>query len=252
MKNWIFERYVLGELSQEYMAEVDIHLQNHPKSREGITRLNDSNEKILSQYPPSEIIPKILSRYQREKSEQTKPTFFKRFLYLSPLLASALFILLVLLPRQGDEMRIKGSQEIDLTQTNLMIHRQSGESIELLENGERARAGDLLQIAYTAGKAAYGVIISIDGEGTVTLHYPYTENDSTQLEKDKKILLNNAYELDQAQGFERFFFITAAKEIEVQTVIETAENLARVPSQARTEKLKLPPAFQQTSILLVK
>lgn len=70
--------------------------------------------------------------------------------------------------------------------------------------------------------------------------------------KDKKILLTNAYELDQAKGFERFFFITTETEINVEEILKTAEILARDPSQARSENLNLSPALHQTSILLVK
>ena len=252
IKNWILERFVLSELPQEKITEVNTHLQKNPKSRDMLASLNESNKRILTQYPPHNIIPKIQSRYQAEKSKRIKSAGFKRILYLSPILASVLFILLVLLPRQGDEMRLKGTQDADLTKTNLMIHRKSGESIETLKNGDLAQAGDLLQVAYVAADASHGMIISIDGDGMVTLHYPYNKDDTTRLEQDKKIPLTHAYELDQAKEFERFFFITSNSEINVTDILKSVEDLAGDPAEAKKENLNLSSALHQISILLVK
>jgi len=87
-----------------------------------------------------------------------------------------------------------------------------------LKNGARAKAGDLLQLAYIPAGKTYGVIFSIDGSGIVTLHHPESKGNSSILKQEKKNLLPSSYELDNAPDFERFFFITTMEEIEVQSI----------------------------------
>ena len=68
--------------------------------------------------------------------------------------------------------RIKGTEKIDVSKPHILVHRKVNDTVELLESGDEAKAGDLLQIAYVSAGADYGVILSIDGRGVVTLHYP--------------------------------------------------------------------------------
>jgi hypothetical protein len=124
--------------------------------------------------------------------------------------------------------------------------------VELLKNGVKAKAGDLLQIAYESAREIYGVILSIDGNGIVTLHYPEREDQSTVLKKGKKELLGSSYELDNAPGFERFFFITSMSEIDVADVIQKAKRLAQDVKRAKTGNIELIDPFKQTSILIIK
>ena len=72
------------------------------------------------------------------------------------------------------------------------------------------------------------------------------------LEQKKKILLDNSYELDNAPGFERFFFVTSTSAIDVESVLEQANLLAKDINRARTGHIKLPQVINQTSILINK
>jgi len=139
-----------------------------------------------------------------------------------------------------------------MTKTHLILHRKNNDVVELLENRDRAKAGDLLQIAYVAAGEPYGVILSIDGTGGVTLHYPEGKKESTILKQDKKILLRSAYELDEAPEFEGFFFITSKSIIRADEVLKSAEVLAKNPNRAKKENLELPETFSQSSIILIK
>ena len=268
INQWALERYILDELPSEKIMEIKNRLHEDSNLKKEIEKLKKSNQNILNQYSSDIIIPKILSRYEKENSRSEnkkgiRPILFKRLLYASPVLASALVLLFIILHYRGnigssrqniftEDTRIKGMSSIGLTTTHLMIHRRNNDIIELLENGDKAKAGNLLQIAYVATRESYGVILSIDGNGMVTLHYPDSKNEATVLEQNRKVLIGNAYELDDAPEFERFFFITSKSEINVDEILERAETLAKKLEKAKREYLELPESFNQSSILLVK
>lgn len=273
INKWLLERYILEELPEHQIKEIDRQLNQDPVLRKELEQLRDSNREILDQYPPASVVPQILNRYKAEtfnkaktQAEKTgagaRSVFFKRFLYVTPAFAAALLLIFFIIPfyrnvvapgkttpiTESTGIRIKGASP-----QNLMIYRKSNDQIELLKNGTQAKAGDLLQVAYAAAEAVHGVILSIDGNGAVTLHFPGKIKGSTRLnKKKKKILLQNAYELDDAPGFERFFFITSKSKIDVQQVIKKARTLAKDTERARTHNIELAGSFRQVSILIIK
>jgi hypothetical protein len=206
------------------------------------------------------MLPEILRRYEENRRqaqirEKARPITLKRLLYAAPALVSALILLFVVFFNNGttpDYTRIKGEELLDFTKTQIIIYRKSGNEIELLKNGDRAKAGDLLQLAYVPAGKTFGVIFSIDGSRIVTLHHPESKDDSSILKQEKKNLLSSSYELDNAPDFERFFFITATEEIKVQSIIKKAEVLALSPASAKTKNIELPESYRQFSILLKK
>jgi hypothetical protein len=139
-----------------------------------------------------------------------------------------------------------------MSKPHLIIHKQvAADRIELLKNGAKAKSGDLLQLAYAVPETAFGVILSIDGSGVVTLHFPEEKSGSTALEKMKKTPLPHAYELDNAPEFERFFFITSETELNASEILEKAALLAKNPFRARTGNIE-SKGMNQFSILIKK
>jgi hypothetical protein len=145
-----------------------------------------------------------------------------------------------------DEIRIKGQQ------AHLVIHRREVAGAVRLGPDSVTHEGDLLQVGYAAAGQRYGVIVSIDGGGAVTLHWPDAADESTSLEQGEVVALEHAYELDAAPAFERFVFVTADKPIDAAMVVDAAERVADSPKRARTKRLVLPKSWQQSSILLRK
>ena len=96
------------------------------------------------------------------------------------------------------------------------------------------------------------MILYIDGNGNVTLHFPDKENNPTSLDQDKKILLHNAIELDNAPGFERFFFITSSVEINAAEILKKAAILANNPDRVKKDNIDLPENVNQYSIIIIK
>ena len=128
------------------------------------------------------------------------------------------------------------------------------EQPERLSDGARAARGDLLQLAYAAGRdGRYGVLLSIDGAGRVTQHLPETgAGAAATLRSPNEIHLPTAYELDDAPGFERFVLVSSTQPFPVAAALDAARSLAGQGPRARTAPLPLSPDFHQTSVLLQK
>jgi hypothetical protein len=131
------------------------------------------------------------------------------------------------------------------------VYRHAGDHIDELDHDSLVRFGDLLQLRYSAGKNPHGVIASIDGAGAVTLHFPASEDASTALAKGTKVPLPNAYALDDAPRFERFFFLTCDSPIDVKRAMATLGAFARRGDSA-TATPELPTGVRQWSLRLRK
>jgi hypothetical protein len=56
----------------------------------------------------------------------------------------------------------------------VLLYRRAAAGVERLLPGGVVREHDVLQLAYQAAGRHHGVIVSIDGRGTVTRHLPAT------------------------------------------------------------------------------
>jgi hypothetical protein len=80
------------------------------------------------------------------------------------------------------------------------------------------------------------LILSIDGSGVVTRHLPIDGNVAVALRNDGTVLLDNAYELDDAPAWECFYFVTADEPFDVGPVLAAAQRAAAVAP-------RLPPSL---------
>ena len=230
---------------------------------EALAALRASNAEILAAYPPQQVATEVRRRLalRRVAASSSRPQ--RRVLWLGlPTLAAAAVVLVVVWPGPPDAVtpeppvlrdtspattgdRVKGLAP------HLRIHRQAGDSAELLRAPARALAGDVLQVSYVAAGASDGVVVSLDGAGAVTLHHPTSTAGSTALQQDGAIRLGRAYELDDAPAFERFVFVTANAPIDPRQVVAAAEALMRQPDPA-SGRLALPERWAQSSFLIKK
>ena len=151
-----------------------------------------------------------------------------------------------------DQTLVKGEAAVDLTKTQLLVYRKRGDLAEILGDGNEAGAGALLQLAYVAAAEPHGVILSIDGRGRVTRHFPAEEGGSTLLALNKRIAPPERHRARRRPGFERFFLVTSAEPIDVGAVLAKAGELAKDPGRARRSDLDLPAGLKQRSVLILK
>jgi hypothetical protein len=263
LNDYYLERYVLGELPDEEAEKIRRQVSGNPGIEAMLKEIESSNHDILTLYPPLSVKASLITRMNEM---QSKPTRFslRRVLYISSALATFLIFLFLILPvilektgtepfdSRPEQSVVKGVPVIDLSQTQLLIFRKIDDQVEMMTDREQAKAGDLLQLAYVAADESHGMILSIDGRGSVTLHFPAEKGGSTELEQRRESFLPNAIELDDAPDFERFFFVTSGSQIDVENVLKRAESLAKDPEQIPQAKLDLPDDLKQCSILILK
>jgi hypothetical protein len=260
ISEYYLERYALGELPDEENEKIRRLVSTVSEFQAALDEIRSSDRDILALYPPKTVKAGLMMQLE----ETPKKSFpLRRVLTISSVVATFLVIILVLpffkqknkviQPIAEREVTlVKGMEAVDLSRTQLLVYRKIQDRVETLSDGEKARAGDLLQLAYVSAEDSYGLILSIDGRGAVTLHLPESKGDSTRLELSKQSLLPSAFELDDAPEFERFFFLTSDSPIDVGGVLQEAQDLAKNLEQVRQNNLDLPESFHQYSVLILK
>lgn len=239
------ERYRLGELSEADAQAVRRALESDPRLRERLAALERSDQAILAERPAAQAASAI------ERRLAAVPPAAPRRATLVPALAGAALMAMavaVFLPRAveaptGD--RTKGGGP-----SLLLFRKAAGGGVERLDAGAVVHAADVLQVAYQAAGLRYGVIVSIDGRGVVTRHYPPSGDEAAPLYAGGPGLLRDAYRLDDAPRFERFYLVAGDEPFAIAPVVAAAESAGRDP--LHVERLTLPAPLVQASFLLRK
>lgn len=263
VSDWMIERLAQGELdaatAQGVRARLAAELGGEQAVTARLATLADENHATLQRLPAALVVPQI--RLRTQEATPRKVAARPRLLWLSPVAAAAVALLLYV-GTKGPHAGVSGSTTTDAVdeQTNtkgatrLLAFRApslAGTKVEQLGAGAAVRPHDLLQLAYTAGEARFGMVVSVDGSGGVTQHLPATPGAAAQLSAAGAARLPTSYELDESPGFERFFLITSAQPFSTAAVMTAAQSLAKSPG-AQTQALALPAELSQESLLLKK
>jgi hypothetical protein len=253
--DWLLERIALGELPESELAAARAGLAQEPDGPERLAQLEADNSRTLAVLPAQEVAREVARRRRvvlaGRPERRRLPT-----LALGLPLAAALSLLVVLSVREPTGTQPSGLTEQETTRikgdARLVVFRRGQGEPERLRSGAQARAGDLLQLGYVAGGKAYGAVLSLDGRGAVTLHFPEREDGALALDRQGSAPLHHAYELDDAPAFERFVLVTSEQPFDLRAVLEAARTLARNPEQARALPLPLPAGLEQSSFTVEK
>jgi hypothetical protein len=256
---WMLERYLLDELPRRQRRQMEKRLAQDAGLRAELEKLRAADRQVLSTYPADQAIQQILKK--AELARLLVPAPRRRLAWVAvPVLAMAVFLLIILPPilqrrlgvaeSPGEYTGLKGGAP--MAGPALQVYRRRGDAEEALRSGDQAQAGDVLQLAYLPGRSTHGVILSIDGDGGINLHFPECAECDTALESDRRTLLASAFELDRAPRFERFFFITAREPLPTAEILEKAGSLAADRERAMTGPLNLPARFVQLTFLIRK
>ena len=245
----LVEQLLLDELAPEQATRVRSALSDKP---ERLKVLAADTRRTLERLPPSQVATEIRQRIAQR--DETRGAWYQQAWVWAPVAVVAALLFFVLPSRSPTGStpsvdlatepteRIKGDEA-----PALQIHRATDKGPVAMQPGALAAQGDLLQITVQPKGAAHGVVLSVDGDGAVTLHYPAQVQASTELPKGAQlVVVPDAYELDDAPRFERFFLVTAQGPIDVQAVLEAARALT--PEST----LALPKQWHQTDFVLRK
>jgi hypothetical protein len=260
--DYILEQYALGELPAREMEELGRRLKTDVELAARLKQLHESSEAILREHPPERFAAAVARRCTPASGSQPgrngRRRHLPRWFLLAPAVAAAAALLIILIvPHSPSPPGLSGTSPSGTVrpkglQLQMRIYRQSPGGVERLSAGAEVCNHDVLQISYIAATRPYGTIVSIDGRGAVTLHFPDSVSGATDLDQDGEIPLPHAYEIDDAPDFERFFMVTASTPVAVAEVMRAARNLARSRERAREQMLDLPEGFEQTSIIVRK
>jgi hypothetical protein len=244
----LLERHRLGELPPADAEPLARRIAADEALRARLHALERSDEEIRRE------IATRLAAQVRARAGAIRPAPLSprgRYWPLPVALAAAALVFAVMGPRvQGpvppgtDTDRIKGLGP------SLAVFRKTADRSEALADGDRARAGDLIRLGYRAAGRRFGAILSLDGRGHVTLHLPREGRRAVPLQAGAVVLLDHAFELDDAPRWERFFFVTSETAFDLAAVVDGARQapVGAAPPAALT----LPAPLEQSAFSLEK
>jgi len=213
---WL-EQYVLGELDEVRAAAITREMAQSPALRVRLEALERSDREIRAAWPC--LVADVTARASSRR--RPRP--------VALMLATAAAIGLASTPwlwsttgRRGESRSAAAPSSDDRvkgTGAALAVYRQTPAGSEALREGDRARAGDLLRVGYQASRAGFGAILSVDGSGAVTRHYPLAGPTAAPLEAGALVLLNEAFELDDAPRWERFHLFASESPFDLDPLI---------------------------------
>ncbi len=239
ISDFTLERYRLGELPEAERALIE-HLSASDQSLAArLQQLQHEDASILTNHPPAVMGASILRRFEAKSSPSRRVAS-----YAAPMLfavaATALVVSGAVYLRaspQDDAIRLKGAGPA------LRLFRLGVNGPERLSDGATVQPHNMVQVAFDTAGATHLVVVSVDGNANVTLHWPLDGN--TAVPKGLRAI-PESFELDAAPEFERFFLVTSNEPLVPSRVVAAAK-LAGAAAP-----LDLPTSHTQRSILLRK
>lgn len=236
--DWKLEKYLTGDLPAEEMREIREMEATDEIFAGRVKMLREDNAAILKKLPFEKLSEKIAMMPGRSNAGagNTVRVNFK-LVKLAAAAALVLAVVTVALFSQRSLSEQSGTVLATAANTQLMevamadasgddglrikglsarmeVWKKTGDSAVQMENLGEAREGDEIQLRYAVSEKCYGLLFSMDGNGTITMHMG-EGNRAIGLEPGKMTTLPFAYKLDNAPKFEKFFFLTSKSEFEL-------------------------------------
>jgi len=253
----LLERYALGELPDEERRALARRISDDASLQRRLAELARDDAAVLARYPAAEMARAIELRRHRLATEESlarKRARRGKTVLLTAALAGAAAVVMLAIPMPTsidapappEVTRAKGPPE-------LFVHRVDGATQIGLSPGDRVAAGDTLQVSYRTPEPRHGVVLSVDGRGTVTVHFP-EGTVAGALRPGGLTELDHSYELDDAPALECFFLVTSREPFDVAPVLAAGAALGAALARGERGDLRLPlPAeLEQSSLLLRK
>lgn len=252
--DWMLERYMLAELSADEMRRIRDAAIASSALAGRIGALERENGDFLARHPSLASLP---ARKETRTPVATAARRTRRLRRIWPALVpamAAMFAVIILnqptedmsLP-ETDGIRVKGGDDA------LLVYQEAGPGkARQLEDGNTVSEHDRIQLGFRSASGVHAAIISVDGRGAVTLHWPEAQDDPTGVNKGQLRLLAKSYILDDAPQFERFYLFISENPISTGKIIAELKSLARDVDRIRNLRAIPGLALKQLSLLLRK
>jgi hypothetical protein len=257
------ERYRLNELPRAEVERLQRRLRQDAALRGRLEAIERSDEDIRAAGGLDRLTTGLRQRLAARESSarRSSPDSMRRWL-LPAALAVAVTVFALIVPRTAESpgsnagpaptVAKDDSDHLKGLGPTLALFRRTNAGSETLADGDKARQGDWIRIGYRAAGRHYGVILSIDARGGVTLHLPPTGGRAAALLREPTVLLDHAYELDDAPQWERFYFITADAPFDVAPMMDAARHAATRGRGTPPGAIPVPSGFEQATFSLQK
>ena len=250
----LLERYPLSELDPAEHEGIRARLEVEPALKARLQELEDSNRAILARLPAPRVAAEVRLRAGRSATPAHPAVW--HLAWAAPAITAAAVAFAVFTKDATRQAGISletnpAGERLKGLSPHLAALRIRGGVAEPVASGGEAKAGDTVQLSYVSAGRDWGMVLSIDGRGAVTLHLPPDVSKVALLSKGGEVALPSAYVLDDAPGFERFIFISSGLPFSPASVLEAARAVASRPD-ARAARLELPDSLEQSDFLLIK
>lgn len=253
----VLERYLLGELPEKKLEEIAQKEAVDAVLRARLQKLRASNEAILAEYRPEFIHQRIASAIPHARDRKK---FRVRYLAIpaGAALTAAVIVLLspvslqhqtAMPPQTNTSVKVSEQTRFKGDDTKLFLYKKSDRGPEQIFSGAKAHEGEVIQLAYVSAHR-YGIIFSVDGRGTVTLHFPADEHAPVDLGKGTTYL-PSSYQLDDAPVCEQFYFIASDRPFDPDIILSKVRAHAHKGEVTSTTSFA-QAGFSETSVFIEK
>jgi hypothetical protein len=213
------------------------------EDEDAVAALAADDRRVLERLPADVMAARIRAELVRGAFTSSPRA---RRVVLGPALAACAVVLLAVLvktPAEGAD-RPKGT----IMGPHLELRVADAAGPRVVRADDVFAKGDVVQISIRAAGAGHGVVVSIDGGGGVTRHFP-DDGDTTLPDADAALPFS--FELDDAPEFERFILVTSERLVDVEQVLQSARAVAVGPAP-KSAPLALPTWVRQYEVVLSK
>jgi len=265
----LLERYRLNEASAAEKADIERRLREDATLRERLAEIERSDAEIRASDFTASLATHVEDTAARRSAAGSRRvgSALRRILHarasrrasarilrwaLPLAVGVAAMVVVVVGSRSGSVRPDPSGERIKGLRPSLSVFRQTPAGSEKLADASTARAGDVVRLAYQAAGQSHGVIVSIDGRGGVTVHLPPIGGMAARLKPGDRVLLDQAYELDDAPRWECFYFVTAPAPFDVQPIVDAAKRAAAGHPASPPSTLPVSQSLEQSRFVLQK
>lgn len=235
--DWKLEKYLTGDLPAEEMREIRDMEATDEIFAGRVKMMREDNAAILKKLPFEKLSEKMDAMSARAGASKNGAGNVVNFRLVKFAAAAALVLAVVSVALFSQrELTVpavegNGAQVMDVAMVTevensmgdtrikgldarMEVWKKNGDSAVQMSNLDEAREGDEIQLRYSVPEKCFGLLFSMDGNGTLTMHMA-EGNKAIALEPGKMTTLPFAYKLDNAPKFEKFFFLTSRDAFEL-------------------------------------